>query len=595
LPDDTNKVNLLIKLSSDENTPDTNFNYANRAYKLSIQLNYKSGIVRALNSLALNYYYSADYERAFYFFQEQLKKLQDPNDFNDIHTEAECLRMIGEVLRASKDYDFSLEYLKRAEDIFKSIKDSYGLAKTYNRFAAVYLEKYIYSIEIRVTDYIEKSNQIAINKGYYEIVANNFNILATYYASQKDFDKAIEIFKKTIDYFKNDEKFSEKPNVLRNLASTYSQIGIRDSALFYARMAYYSSKKNNVSIYIYESTYQLFNIFYNHFQNLDSAMFYIIESNTYKDKIYDEEKNRAQIQSQIKFESKLKDQQISKQKELNIYQITVFIIILLLMTAIILVIINKSKLQKKSNEAIKIQNDKLEELNISKDKFFSIIAHDLKNPIGALRNLSGMLESDYEYLSEDEKRDFIRILSESSNTVLELLENLLTWSRSQRNKIEFSPNFNDFNQIVSAVVNISKIQAEYKKIQIINEIPPRTIAYYDDNMIYAVLRNLVSNSIKFSNSNSSIFIKCLNVKNGNDKFLQVSVVDEGIGMSEEVVKELFSLTTKSSTTGTSGEKGTGLGLILVKEFITKNKGKIWVESQIKKGTTFHFTIPETIN
>lgn len=591
MPDDTNKVNLLINLSKQDEFTDSNINFASKAYYLSLKLNYDDGMINSLHLLGIYNLLEYDYDGAYYYFLEELKMHKRQKFNTDLTALAECNRMIGEALRAKKEYDLSLKYLSQAESLFKKVNDKYGLAKTYNRFASVYYEKYRNNDKTKVIEYIEKSNKIALKNNYDDIVANNYNILATFYIAHQEFAMALEIYRKILNYFKNDEKFSEKPNILRNIATRYLQMGLSDSALFYSRLSYDASIKSKINSCIYESALQLYNIFYNYYDNIDSATYYLSQKNKYKEKLNSENKERSLIQAQIILESKLKDKQISEQKDIIFYQILVLIVIVLFSVALIILIYNKSKTHKRINEAIKIQNEKLEELNISKDKFFSIIAHDLKNPIGALKNLSGMLESDYNNLSEDEKFEFVKLLSDSSKNILDLLENLLTWSRSQRNKIDYLPSIYDVNLIVKSVLLITKIQVEEKNIKIINEIPNHTFAFFDVNMIYTVVRNLVSNSIKFSYPTKNIYIKSEEYFSENKKYIKISIMDEGVGIAEDKLHELFVLTEKSSSIGTFGEKGTGLGLIIVKEFINKNNGIIWAESEVNVGTTIHFTLP----
>lgn len=241
-----------------------------------------------------------------------------------------------------------------------------------------------------------------------------------------------------------------------------------------------------------------------------------------------------------------------------------------------------------NEEKVRESEGKLRELNASKDKFFSIIAHDLKNPFSNILNLSNLLLEDRESMTKEEFDNFIIMLSRISHTSFELLENLLQWSRSQTGAIYFSPENVRLRDLISRGVNEVKYNAENKGVQIIVPDIPGFSVVCDPNMIAVVLRNLLMNAIKFSYSGTHIEIG-FEERAGT---VSVSVKDSGTGMSEQVSSGLFKLAGNVTRTGTANEQGTGLGLILCKEFVEKNNGAIRVESELSKGSTFYITLPK---
>lgn len=249
---------------------------------------------------------------------------------------------------------------------------------------------------------------------------------------------------------------------------------------------------------------------------------------------------------------------------------------------------------KQSIEKIHQFNSELQELNATKDKFFSIIAHDLRNPLSILITSTEILANPEYQLNEAETHDFSVEIHKSSKRLYYLLENLLTWARSQTGRIEYSPSYYLVKELIESSISLLAPNATAKNISITADIPDDAVVYCDDNMILAVIRNLISNAIKFTPLNGSIEVKIdkiiTSTKNWN-KFLQVSVIDSGIGIPEEELNNMFKIETCNSTLGTQKEKGTGLGLIICKEFIDKHHGDIWVESSTKQGTTFSFTVP----
>jgi len=232
--------------------------------------------------------------------------------------------------------------------------------------------------------------------------------------------------------------------------------------------------------------------------------------------------------------------------------------------------------------------EELKEANATKDKFFSIIAHDLKNPFGALKNLTEILKDMYNEFSEEEKTEIISEMYNSAHKVYELLENLLTWSRSQRGKIEFQPEETNLKLIIYNSFELLKEAANKKNIKLTDATPDEFIINCDVNMITTVVRNLVSNAIKFTPEGGEIKI----FTEENDQEVIVSVQDSGIGIAKEDIAKLFRIDVHHTTIGTSDEKGTGLGLILCKEFIDKHNGRIWVESEPGRGATFKFALPK---
>jgi PAS domain S-box-containing protein len=246
---------------------------------------------------------------------------------------------------------------------------------------------------------------------------------------------------------------------------------------------------------------------------------------------------------------------------------------------------------EKKNATVELQKSaqNLKELNAMKDKFFSIIAHDLKNPLGTYMQLTDLIFTDYDEIPDAEKKSILEQLMQSSKTIYNLLENLLEWSRSQRGILPFNPEMNDLNFVAENVCSVLHLNAQSKNLSIENKVDEYTLAYFDANMIITVIRNLVSNAIKFTHEGGFIVID--NKYESDMKFITVSVTDSGIGMSASLVEKLFRLDESVTSPGTNNEQGTGLGLILCKEFINKNGGDIWVESKDGEGSTFYFTLP----
>ncbi|MGB9770546.1 MAG: ATP-binding protein [Candidatus Kapaibacteriota bacterium] len=245
------------------------------------------------------------------------------------------------------------------------------------------------------------------------------------------------------------------------------------------------------------------------------------------------------------------------------------------------------EMRKKVEEELRQSEQKLRELNATKDKFFSIIAHDLKNPIGAFKNVLELLYENFNDFTKEEILEIIEPLKESSTQLFSLLENLLLWSRAQTGRIQIEPIEFDIVDLIRQNINLLQLQAANKQIKIEMDVPERIFVLADINSITTVLRNLISNAIKFTQPNGKIVVSATSKNN----FAEVCVEDTGVGMSKETMEKLFRIDVHHTSLGTANEKGTGLGLIVCKEFVEANGGQIWVESKEGKGSKFYFTIP----
>ncbi|HEY6915176.1 MAG TPA: PAS domain S-box protein [Paludibacter sp.] len=245
--------------------------------------------------------------------------------------------------------------------------------------------------------------------------------------------------------------------------------------------------------------------------------------------------------------------------------------------------------RKQAEEALKESEARLRELNATKDKFFSIIAHDLKSPFNAINGFCNLLISqikEKDYLGIEQ---YAGIILDSSQRAMDLLINLLEWSRSQTGTMNFNPERIDLISLIHQVTEISNDIALQKSISILTHLPDHVIAFADKDMLNAIFRNLISNAIKFTHPGGEIIISV----EQEDEDWKVTIADNGVGIKKEALDNLFRIDTSYKTTGTKNEIGTGLGLILCKEFIDKHGAKIWVESKVGVGSRFYFTIPNT--
>ncbi|MFA9391707.1 MAG: ATP-binding protein [Prolixibacteraceae bacterium] len=244
--------------------------------------------------------------------------------------------------------------------------------------------------------------------------------------------------------------------------------------------------------------------------------------------------------------------------------------------------INDLSKQKKLEENLK-------SINATKDKFYSIIAHDLKAPFNTLIGLSEVLKNDTKELDTATIIHYANHINDTANQTYRLLENLLEWARMQQNTITFNPGSFKLKKIMEEVLELLQDKANQKEITIVSLVDEKVLVYADENMLKTVLRNLISNGLKFTRAMGKVEIRVEETE--NQTIIQVK--DTGIGMDPEILANLFSLESNTTTPGTCNETGTGLGLLICKEFIQKHNGEIRVESKIGKGSIFSFSLPNT--
>ncbi len=243
---------------------------------------------------------------------------------------------------------------------------------------------------------------------------------------------------------------------------------------------------------------------------------------------------------------------------------------------------------KRSEEEIQLKNLELQRVNAEKDKFFSIIAHDLRSPFNGFLGLTEVMAEGLSGMTVEEIQKIVTLMKNSATNLNHLLVNLLEWSRMERGLTSFTPESCFLISVVEESLVLVSEAAKVKDISINYEIPENLAVVADKNMLESILRNLASNAVKFTPQRGLVTISA---KSLPDQWIELSIRDTGIGMSHNIINNLFRLDNNSGRRGTNGELSSGLGLIICKDFVEKHGGKLGVESQEGEGTTFHFTLP----
>lgn len=252
-----------------------------------------------------------------------------------------------------------------------------------------------------------------------------------------------------------------------------------------------------------------------------------------------------------------------------------------------IVFVNKITDRKQAEILLEEQVEKLKELNVSKDKFLSIIAHDLRNPFGAIIGFSDLMLKNFTEIDDDTLHKGLKTIESAANQAHKLLENLLIWSRNQTGMYKFTPEVINMKDRIVQALKVAEGNASIKDIKLASDISRNYLVYADQDMIDTVLRNLISNAIKYTRKGGKVKVS---VKT-NTNNVEITVADNGVGIPTNKQSEIFQIDKRTNTSGTEKEEGTGLGLIICKDFLARNGGQIWVESTLEMGSKFTFSLP----
>ncbi|MEE4197597.1 MAG: tetratricopeptide repeat-containing sensor histidine kinase [Bacteroidales bacterium] len=582
------------------------------ALKLRQEVGAPDQIARSLNNIGIIYDEIHEYKKALDFYLQSLSIKKDLG--NDKET-AYTYYVIGNSYLKLNEYSTSLDYFIKSLELREKMNDKPGIASTLKSLGRVYLELNNFDQSIV---YFNEALEISNQTGNISEISEILNDLGNYYQTLGNYNQAADYFIRTIEIAEKADNHYLNALSSRKLGEIYLKQG-RD-------MEGFDLINKSLSIGQFIDHFELIkNAYYSLYYYYDArgdktrALDYFINYSVIKDSImaknnaqkileiqmkYELEKSQNELSriekeiSELTAEKKIRELELKKQK--NARNLSILIALITLISGVIILIqyLLKRKtnllLQEKikevdqSNQRLKESEERLKILNATKDKFFSIIAHDIRNPFNAVYGLTQHLAKNFDRFTKEELKNPIDLVHQSADELLELLDNLLHWSRAQRGKMEFTPRKLNLHDIVLKNINLQKMNASKKDIKVISSIDSSQTITADYDMLTTIIRNLISNAIKFSFNHSEVYIK----SEDSAQETIISVIDQGVGIRKEDIPKLFRIDIHYSTTGTSEEQGSGLGLILCREFVEKHGGKIWVESEENKGSTFKFTIPK---
>ncbi|WP_291720485.1 tetratricopeptide repeat-containing sensor histidine kinase [Bernardetia sp.] len=525
------------------------------------------------------YLESNQYKEAQYYYSELLKWASKTEGENK-KTQATAAHGLAKVFIAKKDYKNALNYLQKSEEFCVGKSKKKCLLATYDLYSELYFTQFEYNL---AKEYAFEALQIAEVLGEKQQAILLSIRLGDIYSAEGSYDKA-ELFLKRAETtalsLNNNLLYKQ---VYFSFANLYEKNQKAKMALNYYRkyLAYKDSVNNELSI-----------------RKINSLQMQ-----------FEQERHRQEIDM---LEMNQREKQLQQQAEVEKAQMfnIVGLIAVITLGIIAFLIYNRyrygertQKILKQQSDSIQKQNQKLQSINQqltesrnelnainkTKDRFFSIVAHDLKGPLNSLKGYSHLIATFGEKLPKEEIISMAADQERTLDNLYKFLEDLLSWSRIQMKAVEIKPKNVEVKEIVDKMCDILIPQIEEKQIDARCINIEEKVVFADENAVFTILRNLVSNAIKFTPREGKIRVEA----EWQDKknFVKISVSDTGVGMPQEVAKKLFKLDNKYSTKGTEGEKGTGLGLIICKEFVEQNKGEIGVETKEGEGTTFWFTLP----
>jgi len=591
---DTVKINILNELSSKNfySNPMEGMRYGEIALNLATKIKWKKGMAIANNHIATCHWVTANFPKSISYFQNSLSNYQDIKDQVGI---ANAYNHLGSLHLEIKKYKAAFFYFHQAYKIDRLSlnKTQIGNDLTGIGDAFFRLDNYTKALE-----FYFKARDLYHSDSNFDGVGVSYINIGKAYSSQQKYAKAIENYNKALDNLTKKELTYYVGNTNLELAKAYYNLAMEDKSakaknlnlsLQYSNKAINTFNEIKTFDKINECNLELYKAYKetgNHKLALEYHEKYLKVKET--DLTYENNIKLGELKTKREFE--LKDKKIEiqelkiKSESRKVYLLISIIITTLTLFSVFLWLY----LSKRSrNKLLLEKNIEISNANKQKDRFFSIIAHDLRGPFVGFLGLTELLTSEIDTMDKEEIQFLAANLKSSAQNLENLLENLLEWSSMEQGLIPFTPIKNNLHQITEECISILQAAAAKKEIQIQDKLADDTIVFADNYMLHAIIRNILSNAVKFTPKGGIISIQ----SKKDSKNTILSITDSGIGMNAKMIENIFKLDVKTNRKGTENELSSGLGLILCKEFVEKHGGKIWVESEENKGTTFYCSFP----
>ncbi|WP_350286061.1 tetratricopeptide repeat-containing sensor histidine kinase [uncultured Croceitalea sp.] len=564
----------------------------NKALNYANQQNDTRNKVALLNDLGAEHTYLGDFEKALKSFLNSLDVVQSIKETDKFRV-AILYENIAHLYFRQNDLKTALDFYEKVKVINDEIEDETNSAFAKVSHAAI-LSKL--GNHVKAMSFINQSIAVFEKQNATHGLEFAYTEKGTIYLNQNLYKQALVWYEKSQILNEQLQEDRGRMSLFNGMARAYFGMGNYRTATEYAKKAYGIAQKIKSLRGKMSCAQTLFKI-YKKNQNYKEALQFHEEYQKISDSL-SRDRNKhslSLLKTQLEHEQQKKDLLLDNEKKLarqRTYVYASLVILGILFATLIPLYINHQKQKKlniklaNSTSELRKRESELSAINNTKDKLFSIIGHDLKAPMGALQAGLKLLTS-----GEINKKNFLRYVPKLKAEVdytLFTLNNLLLWGFDQMNGTKTRPRLTSLSTLIDNNINLLSEVAASKSIKITKQLPENLIGYLDEDQIDLVIRNLISNSIKFTPVNGIITINA----EAEDAYWKIMVSDTGMGIDKHQLDKIFSGNTNITTQGTNNEKGTGLGLSLCKEMVLKNKGLIWVESTPKKGSTFFFTVPK---
>lgn len=591
---DTAKINVLNRITSSYfyTSPKEGIPYGEAALRLSNKINWKKGIAVSNINLGVCQWVLTDYPKAINYFYKALSTYQELKDQAGI---SESFNNLGLIYVEMNKYEQAFKYFEKAFTINKKTGNKISMVYNLNNIASAYYNQKNYN---KALEYYYKSRDLNLSMSDPNGLGYSYTKIGKIFSDQKKLDEGLDYFKKALNSFDKGQSY--------NIGNTYLEMGI-----LYNKMALENSKEkhkllNQATLYLNEAIHlfskagimdrlklSYFELYKSKKEQgrYDEALTYFEKHNILEDSLFSNENQNKINNIQTKQEIDLKDKQIEIQK-LKIKSDTRKVYLLAIITfSIALLFILFFWLyvtKRKTNQLLLEKNKEILNVNKQKDKFFSIIAHDLRGPFNGFLGLTELLAEDINEMNNDEIQFASTNMRSSAQNLKRLLDNLLEWSKMEQGLIPFSLKEINLAEITEECTAPFQNSAHKKEISIDTKIDQNVKIFADQNILQSVIRNILSNAIKFTPRKGSIKIQGWE----DMKNTFISIADSGIGMNPVMLENIFKIDVKNNRTGTEDEPSSGLGLVLCKEFVKKHNGEIWIESEEGKGSVFYCSFPK---
>ena len=582
---------FLATLSGDYSTA---MKYDNLNLQMRLEEKDSVAISTVLNFLGNDYSDLGKYDEAYYYFTQSYRVARAINNQMKMTI---AIYNIGLVLNELGQYDLALNHFKFSKELSEKIGDLDGPVYFMDAAGELYLKKKEYK---QSEEYLLSALKLVRERNLIILEPRVLKKLAQLKFELKDFDTALAYY--------------DSASIIHNQA--HNEFGVAETSLGISQIYIEQQKFDEAEVLIEKSLviakrnnaqkmtidcFEKLSYLAEKKGDFERGLQYHKNFKQLEDSLYSEEMLAGLFQDQLRFETELKDSEIATLSKLKTEQDSILkrqelvrniLVVVMALSIILLVTVYRSgrrririnKLLIEHQQEIKKRSQELEQLNQVKDKFLSIVSHDLRSPINSLSAILNLAEQ--KNLSPEEFKQLNADLRKQFDNARTFISNLLDWAMLQMDKLKIQPVKIDLATVIEE--NIKTVESmQMKQINFEKDVPSEIYGWADQNMFNLILRNLLLNAIKFSEIGGKIEVSC---RDFDKQFVIISVKDHGVGINKESQQYLFDKSTGYSTRGTANEKGTGLGLIMCKEFVEKNGGKIWFESEEWIGSTFYFTI-----